>query len=126
MEPRQLRWLILAAALLALLVGCGDAGDPASSNTNNGQNAIALPEVGRANLMNGEPLRVVATTSIVGDVVARVGGEPIDLTVLMQPGQDPHSFQAAARDLARAGIAHVIFVNGFDLEEGLLSDLESA
>jgi ABC-type Zn uptake system ZnuABC Zn-binding protein ZnuA len=127
MGLRQLRGLILAAALLVLvLVGCGGAGSPASSDTNNGQNAVALPEVGRANLANGEQLRVVATTSIVGDVVARVGGDAIDLTVLMQPGQDPHSFQAAARDLARAGEAHVIFVNGFDLEEGLLSDLESA
>ncbi len=124
MEPKQQRGLILAAALLALLlVGCG-AGSPASSNTNNED--AALPELSAAALGNGERLRVVATTSIVGDVVARVGGEPIDLTVLMQPGQDPHSFQAAARDLARAGEAHVIFVNGFDLEEGLLSDLESA
>jgi ABC-type Zn uptake system ZnuABC Zn-binding protein ZnuA len=125
MKPNQLRGLILAATLLALLLaGCGSTGSPASSNTNNED--AALPELSPAALGNGERLRVVATTSIVGDVVARVGGEPIDLTVLMQPGQDPHSFQAAARDLASAGEAHVIFVNGFDLEEGLLSDLESA
>jgi ABC-type Zn uptake system ZnuABC Zn-binding protein ZnuA len=71
----------------------------------------------------GGPLRVVATTSIIGDVVARVGGEAIDLTTLMKPGQDPHSYQPGAADLADAANAHLIFVNGWALEEGLADDL---
>jgi ABC-type Zn uptake system ZnuABC Zn-binding protein ZnuA len=70
-----------------------------------------------------EPLRVLATTSIIGDVVARVGGEAIDLNTLMKPGQDPHSYQPGAADLAGAANAHLIFVNGWALEEGLVDDL---
>jgi ABC-type Zn uptake system ZnuABC Zn-binding protein ZnuA len=68
----------------------------------------------------------VATTSLVGDAVARVGGQAIALTTLMLPGQDPHSYQPAAADLAAAADADLIFVNGWNLEEGLLRDLAAA
>jgi ABC-type Zn uptake system ZnuABC Zn-binding protein ZnuA len=80
-----------------------------------------MPAIAAAD-SNG-PLRVLATTSIIGDVVGRVGGEAIDLTTLMQPGQDPHSFQPGAADLTAAADADLIFVNGWNLEEGLGDDL---
>lgn len=83
---------------------------------------LTLPELTAADL-NGAPLRVVASTSIIGDVVSRVGGEAIDLTVLMGPGQDPHGYEPAARDLTDVARAQVIFVNGWDLEENLVEDL---
>lgn len=89
-----------------------------------GAEMLTLPELNAAEL-NGEPLRVAATTSIIGDVVAQVGGETIDLTVLMEPGQDPHSYEPAARDLTTVAESHLIFVNGWDLEEGLEDDLEN-
>lgn len=85
---------------------------------------LILPELNAAEL-DGERLRVVATTSIIGDVVAQVGGDAIDLTVLMKPGQDPHSYQPVARDLTAVANAHVIFVNGWDLEERLTNDMET-
>ena len=74
---------------------------------------------------DGEPLQVLATTSIIGDVVRQVGGDAINLVVLMPPGQDPHSFQPGAADLTAAADADVIFVNGWNLEEGLVEDLNN-
>ena len=89
----------------------------------NGENEILeLPIVERVELQGGR-LRVVATTSIIGDVVGHVGGTAIDLTTLMAAGQDPHSYQPGARELTAVADAHVIFVNGWDLEEALLGDL---
>lgn len=85
---------------------------------------LALPELSALPL-DGRPLRVVATTSIIGDVVSRVGGEAIELTTLMGPAQDPHSYQPAAADLTAVANADVIFVNGWNLEEGLLDDLSN-
>ncbi|MEZ4515730.1 MAG: metal ABC transporter substrate-binding protein [Chloroflexota bacterium] len=73
--------------------------------------------------LDGRPLRVVATTSIIGDVVSQVGGDAIELTTLMGPGQDPHSYEPAAADLTAVANADVIFVNGWDLEEALVSNL---
>ena len=85
---------------------------------------LLLPELAAAEL-NGEPLRVIATTSIIGDVVAQVGGDAINLTVLMDQGQDPHSYEPSARELTAVADAHVIFINGWNLEEGLVDDLEN-
>ncbi len=85
---------------------------------------LMLPELTAAEL-GSELLRVVATSSIIGDVVAQVGGDTIDLTVLMGPGQDPHSYEPAARDLTAVFSADVIFINGWDLEESLVDNLEN-
>ena len=109
---RRLAWPALA---VALLVGCGgQAAEPLDPLAPPALEAVAL---------DGRPLRVVATTSLIGDTVARVGGPAIALTTLMPPGQDPHSYQPAAAGLAAAADADLIFVNGWNLEEGLLGDL---
>ncbi|HSQ27973.1 MAG TPA: metal ABC transporter substrate-binding protein [Anaerolineales bacterium] len=71
-------------------------------------------------------LRVVATTNIVGDVVSQVGGDAIELTVLLPPGTDPHSFQPTPQDMARAADAQVIFMNGAGLEAFMQSLLEKS
>ena len=52
-----------------------------------------------------EPLRVVATFSILGDVVQNIGGDHIDLTVLVGADGDTHSYEpvpAGQRDLSQA------------------------
>ncbi len=65
-------------------------------------------------------LRVVATTSIIADVVANVGGDQVEVTSLIPPDADVHSFQPAPRDVAGVVQADIVFVNGGFLEEGLL------
>ncbi len=57
------------------------------------QEALSLPEL-EAVPLDG-PLAVVATTSIIGDVVARDRGEATAPTTLMGLGQDPHGYQPA-------------------------------
>ncbi|RME06449.1 MAG: zinc ABC transporter substrate-binding protein [Anaerolineae bacterium] len=74
------------------------------------------------------PLQVVATTTIVGDAVARVGGDAIALSVLLPVGTDPHSFDPTPQDIARVADADVIFANGAGLEaflEPLLANASS-
>ena len=115
------KWATGLALGVALLTGCGgqatEPADPADALA-----PLARPTIAAAAL-DGRPLRVVATTSLVGDAVARVGGEAIALTTLMSPGQDPHSYQPGAADLTAASEADLIFVNGWGLEEGLVNDL---
>ncbi len=71
-------------------------------------------------------LRVVATTTIVGDVVAQVGGEAIELSVLLPVGADPHSFTPTPQDVAKVSEADLVFANGAGLEEFLTGLIESA
>ena len=109
--------------LLLMLAGCGQNA-PAATPTPApaALPVLPLPELS-AVTVDGRALRVVATTSIIGDVVAQVGGQAIDLTTLMGPGQDPHSYEPSANDLTGVAQADVIFVNGWDLEEALLRSL---
>jgi ABC-type Zn uptake system ZnuABC Zn-binding protein ZnuA len=82
---------------------------------------IGQPEVGLDSRIN-----VIATTSIVGDVVQQIGGDLVDVSVLLPPGSDPHSFQPAPKDAAQIADADLIFANGAGLEEFLKPLLESA
>lgn len=69
-------------------------------------------------------LRVVATTTIVADLVREVAGDRVALTALMGPGVDPHLYVATERDLDRLMTADVIVFNGLHLE-GKMADLLS-
>ncbi|MFZ5809873.1 MAG: metal ABC transporter substrate-binding protein [Chloroflexota bacterium] len=75
---------------------------------------------------SGSRLNVLATTTIVADVVRNIGGEKINLTVLLPTGVDPHSFQPAPQDIAKMADADLIFANGAGLEEFLTPMIESA
>lgn len=67
------------------------------------------------------PLKAVATTGMVADVVRAVGGHCVALTTLMGPGVDPHLYRASAGDVRTFQEADVIFYNGFNLEGRLAS-----
>ena len=63
-----------------------------------------------------EPMPVVATFSILGDMVERIGGEHVAVSTLVGPGGDAHVYQptpAAARTVSEADL---LFVNGLDFE----------
>jgi zinc/manganese transport system substrate-binding protein len=68
---------------------------------------------------------IVATTSIVGDVVARVAGSEAQVEVLMPIGADPHDFAPSARQAARLREADLVVTSGLGLEAGLADALEA-
>lgn len=71
---------------------------------------------------NEGKLAIVVTTTFVGDVVKQVAGEIPEISVLLEPGQNPHSYQPTPRDMVLISQADAIFVNGLNLEE-FLDDL---
>ncbi len=134
-KQNNLSRLILKSVIIVyalFMVGCSGSSaqsetavsDVASIQTESEAAAdmLILPELKPVEL-NGDRVQVVATTSIIGDVVAQVGRDAINLTVLIAPGQDPHSYQPSAQDLTAVAEAHVVFVNGWNLEESLARDL---
>ena len=63
------------------------------------------------------PIRVIATTTVVADLVEQVGGDLVAVESLMADGVDPHSYRATPRDIdATRGFVHRRAGNG-----GLLS-----
>lgn len=71
-------------------------------------------------------LGVLATTTIVGDVIRQVGGDRIIVDTLLPVGVDPHTFQPNPQDIAKVAEAQVIFANGAGLEEFLEPLLQNA
>ncbi len=63
-----------------------------------------------------DKLHVVATTSIIADLVRNIGGERGEVIGLMGPGVDPHLYKASAGDVSRMANADLIFYNGLHLE----------
>jgi manganese/zinc/iron transport system substrate-binding protein len=68
--------------------------------------------------------RVVATTTIVADLVRQVAGESVEIDCLMGPGVDPHSFKATPRDADRLARADLVVASGLHLEGKLAALLE--
>lgn len=72
------------------------------------------------------PLRILATTTLVGDVVRQVGGDAIQLDVLLPSGGDPHSFEPTPQDILKLAGADVLVINGAGLETFLERLIASA
>ena len=108
-DTKRLGWFLgVIVVLTMVLSGC----QPASQ---------ALPDI-----ETDQRLQVLATTSIVGDVVQQVGGESIDLAVLLPVGTDPHSFQPTPQEVVSVSEADVVFINGLGLEQFLNDILSNA
>lgn len=65
---------------------------------------------------------VVATTTIVADLIRQVAGERVDCTSLMGVGIDPHSYRPTPRDADRLAKADLVVASGLHLE-GKLAEL---
>jgi manganese/zinc/iron transport system substrate-binding protein len=74
--------------------------------------------------VSAAPVRAVATTGMVADLVRQVGGEDVRVEALMGPGVDPHLFKANAGDVLKLQRAQVVFYNGLMLEGKLVSVFE--
>lgn len=66
-----------------------------------------------------EPLRVIATTSVLRDLARNIGGEHVEVGSLMPAGVDPHAFQPSPTDVAMIANADVVITNGLGLDQWL-------
>ncbi|WP_373836826.1 metal ABC transporter solute-binding protein, Zn/Mn family [Jeotgalibaca arthritidis] len=61
-------------------------------------------------------LKVVATTTMLTDLINQIGGDAIEVEGLMGPGIDPHGYQASSSDVNKLMSADVVAFNGLHLE----------
>ncbi len=71
---------------------------------------------GQAAFQDDGRLKVVATTGMLADAVAHVGGPYVQVIQLMGPGVDPHLYKATEGDVHRLLAADLIVYNGLHLE----------
>ncbi|GAB6090267.1 metal ABC transporter solute-binding protein, Zn/Mn family [Spirochaeta dissipatitropha] len=80
--------------------------------------AMNLSAAGRqeGNTDSSYPIKIVATTGMIGDLVSAVGAEHVIVEVLMGEEVDPHLYRPTRADIARMQNADLIFYNGLNLE----------
>lgn len=63
-----------------------------------------------------KPLDVVASISVIGDIVAEVGGPDVTVMTLLPPDADAHDFEPTPQDAKALAHADLVVVNGLGLE----------
>nr|WP_319565794.1 metal ABC transporter substrate-binding protein [uncultured Rhodoferax sp.] len=63
-----------------------------------------------------EPLPVVASFSILGDLVKVVGGDRVQVTTLVGPNEDAHAFEPKPADAKAILAAKLFVINGLNFE----------
>ncbi|NJK48322.1 metal ABC transporter substrate-binding protein [Candidatus Gracilibacteria bacterium] len=105
---KKFPWLIaLTVFTVFWSVGC----QPQSSDRNETQ--------------NNKP-KVVSTSTIIADLVERVGGDEIEAKGILKPGTDPHVYEPVPADSVAFEEAELIFYNGYNLEPGLIRMMNAA
>ena len=72
--------------------------------------AVALPTSAQA------PIKAVATFSILGDLLAEVAGDKVELSVVVGPDIDAHAYQPRPTDARALADAKVLVSNGLGFE----------
>ena len=70
-----------------------------------------------------DKINVLATTPMLGDFVNQIGGENINLTILMPPEADPHTYDPSPQDATKIAEADIVFYVGLKYEPSALIKL---
>jgi zinc/manganese transport system substrate-binding protein len=89
-------WIIALLLLVVAGTGCGESGSD-----------------------DGSDLVVVATTSVIGDLVGELVGDEAIVEVLIDGSQDPHDYSPSAAHMGLIDSADLVVANGLGLEAGL-------
>jgi len=103
-EKRLFKFGILALSIV--LIAC-----------TGGSSEVGCPEI------DGREINVVATTPMIGEFVSQVGGDNINLTVLMPAEADPHTYDPAPQDAGTIADADLVFYTGLKYEPAALIKL---
>lgn len=102
------KWILAVAVFLGLwMSGCDVTSTNQNSDTEDKPN-------------------VVATSTIIQDLTEQVGGDEIELRGILQPGADPHVYEPVPADSQALEAADLILYNGYNLEPGLIKQMNAA
>jgi ABC-type Zn uptake system ZnuABC Zn-binding protein ZnuA/ABC-type Mn2+/Zn2+ transport system permease subunit len=93
LPPRRAALAPAALAVVLLAVGCGGTGSGSEGR-----------------------LKVVATTTQIGDFAREVGGGAVQVDQILQPNTDPHDYEPRPADVENASGAQLVFASGDNLD----------
>jgi zinc/manganese transport system substrate-binding protein len=107
MQKRPLLAIALTAAAALALTGCSAASS--GSTADDGK------------------VRIVASTNVYGDIATTIAGDAVEVTSIMDdPAQDPHSFEASAQNQLAISKADIVIENGGGYDDFVDTMLKAA
>lgn len=104
----NLRGTRAAALAMTLALAAAACGNPPATPAPSGP---AAPDA--------DALRVVATTTVLADLVAQVGGSRVSVQSIVPKGGEVHTFDPTPSDVQRITEARLVVMNGLGLDEWL-------
>lgn len=93
--PRRLAPLAVLLLAAALVAGCGSSSSSSSK---------------------GDAIKVVVTTTQLGDIVREVGGSAVDVHQILRVNTDPHDYEPRPKDIQETADAKVVVTSGDGLD----------
>ena len=107
-----MRSRLLAITVVTALTGAALAGCAPATDSSEGESGL---------------IRVVASTNVYGDIATTIGGDLVQVTsILEDPSQDPHSFEANAQVQLELSKADVVIENGGGYDDWAQTLLDGA
>jgi zinc transport system substrate-binding protein len=86
---------------------------------------LAVVTIGSVAVAAEEPLGVFVSIPPQASLAQRIGGPRVTTDVLVRPGQDPHTFEPAAKQMVALSRARVLFTIGLPFEESLVERIRT-
>ena len=118
---RRLSIPLALLSSLAALLGCAACAPRAGVSAANAPSAAPID----SNL-RGHVLSAVVSIQPQAYFVERVGGDRVKVTVLVGPGQEPHTFEPTPETMTGVSTADVFFTIGLPFEATLLDKLQAS
>lgn len=71
-------------------------------------------------------LKVVATTTQLGDIVRAVGGDQVRVVQILKPNTDPHDYEPRPQDVRETSDADIVFTSGDNLDAWMADVVEQS
>ncbi len=103
------------------LASCGDVPSSVSSSTND----TPQSQASQSQATDEMPI-VVATNGILCDLTQQIVQDTVDLTCLLEPGQDPHTFAPSPSAVRAIEEADLVLYGGYDFQPRIQGMIESS
>ena len=119
--PLGLVGIVITGLLAAFVVGPWLFG-PKPQETSSANPSPSVTRDGNTGVV-----KVLASTNVWGDIVKQLGGDWVEVSVIIDdPLQDPHSYEATARDQLAVNDAELVIINGGGYDQFLETLVQSS
>ena len=111
------------AGAIALVLGLASCTSPAPTDSADG---AAESDTATTDVADESTIDVVASYSVICDLAGQIAADAVQLTCLIPPDQDPHTYEATPSDREAVETADLVFYAGLNFEPAIIEMAEAS